>query len=222
MVPLNAYQTRNPNFYMRDTRWPTPPASGGMGSSPLRSEMNAAYLGNFVRGQGTETRNILLTFWPSGRSRRRKRTASYFSARVGDVRNGSCATSSKEMRWKKNKSKRVCYLEFWGLEASKMLLNKHKHEHKHTFGRSSSTMTFEESVREPPRRCEEATIWRNCKKKKRENRNRAAKRVAGPKNRVSDKWVFLKKTRFYSYPTVRGHLLRARLDRIVVLSGPSE
>jgi hypothetical protein len=31
-------------FYMRDTRWPTPPASGGMGSSPLRSETNAAYL----------------------------------------------------------------------------------------------------------------------------------------------------------------------------------
>ena len=32
-------------FYIRDTRWPTPPASGGMGSSPLRSETNAAYLG---------------------------------------------------------------------------------------------------------------------------------------------------------------------------------
>lgn len=31
--------------YIRDTLWPTPPASGGMGSSPLRSETNAAYLG---------------------------------------------------------------------------------------------------------------------------------------------------------------------------------
>ena len=31
--------------YMRDTLWPTPPASGGTGSSPLRSETNAAYLG---------------------------------------------------------------------------------------------------------------------------------------------------------------------------------
>jgi len=29
---------------MRDTRWPTPPASGGTGSSPLRSETNASYL----------------------------------------------------------------------------------------------------------------------------------------------------------------------------------
>jgi hypothetical protein len=31
--------------YMRDTLWPTPPASGGTGSSPLRPETNAAYLG---------------------------------------------------------------------------------------------------------------------------------------------------------------------------------
>jgi len=31
-------------YYMRDTRWPTPPASGGIGSSPLRSETNAAYI----------------------------------------------------------------------------------------------------------------------------------------------------------------------------------
>ena len=29
---------------MRDTLWPTPPASGGTGSLPLRSETNAAYL----------------------------------------------------------------------------------------------------------------------------------------------------------------------------------
>ena len=36
-------------YYMRDTRWPTPPGSGGMGNSPLRSETNAAYLGVFVK-----------------------------------------------------------------------------------------------------------------------------------------------------------------------------
>lgn len=61
-------------FYMRDTRWPTPPASGGMGSSPLRSETNAAYLGFFFRkvsvsqasGHGNGMENILQTFWSSG------------------------------------------------------------------------------------------------------------------------------------------------------------
>jgi len=81
-----------------------------------------------------------------------KRMASYSSARVGDVRHGSRATSVEE-NMKKEK-------ERGGLEARAPLL------HKHTFGRSSTTMTFE-SIREPSRRCEAAaTIWRNWEKKK--------------------------------------------------------
>ena len=93
-------------YYMRDTRWPTPPASGGMGSSPLRSETNAAYLafifGRVVSQLGVRARQWkrLLTFWSSGRSRRRKRTASYSSARVEDDRHGSRATSSRKKREK--------------------------------------------------------------------------------------------------------------------------
>ena len=80
-------------------------------------------------------------------------------------------------------------------------------------------MTFEESVRETPRRCEEATIWRNCQKKKGQQKPRRKKSSRNQK--LSFRKMSFPK-RFYSYPTVRGHLLRARLDRIVVLSGPSK
>jgi hypothetical protein len=94
-------------YYMRDTRWPTPPASGGMGSSPLRSETNAAYLGfrKVVSQLGVRAREWkrLLTFWSSGRFRQGKRTASYSSARVGDVRHGSRATSPRKHEKKRER-----------------------------------------------------------------------------------------------------------------------
>ena len=114
-------------FYMRDTLWPTPPASGGMGSSPLRSETNAAYL-VFSESVGHchNTRRmemILLTFWSGGRSRRRKRTASYSSARAGDVRHGSRATVGRKDEKKRERWRgwRMADVRILGFGASKPL-----------------------------------------------------------------------------------------------------
>ena len=100
MVPLNAHQTRNPNLLHEgySLAYPTRVGGNGQFTTAIGDECGISweFRKESVRRQDTETINILLTFWLNGRSRRRKRTASYFSARVGDVRNGSCATSSKK------------------------------------------------------------------------------------------------------------------------------
>ena len=71
-----------------------------------------------VSQSGLGNGNVLLTFWSSGRSRPRKRRASYSSARVGDVRHGSRATY--KVRRKKEKRKRGGWtLEFWGVLEAK-------------------------------------------------------------------------------------------------------
>lgn len=69
---------------------------GGKGkfTTAIRDECGISWIFRKCRsGIRTHTgkENVSLTFWSSGRSRQRKRTASYSSARVGDVRHGSRA-----------------------------------------------------------------------------------------------------------------------------------
>ena len=79
---------------------------GGNGkfTTAIRDECGISWIFRKCRsGVRTHTGkgNVSLTFWSSGRSRQRKRTASYSSARVGDVRHGSRAIQVRREKGKK-------------------------------------------------------------------------------------------------------------------------